>query len=50
MHINLKRLVGSDKSILFWFDVWFGEIPFYILFSNLFAKAKTPGVIIVAHV
>jgi hypothetical protein len=50
MHINLKRLVGSGKSILFWFDVWFGEVPFYILFSNLFAKAKTPGVITVAQV
>jgi hypothetical protein len=48
MRISLKRLVGSGDSILFWFDVWYGEIPFYILLSNLFAKDKTPWVITVA--
>jgi hypothetical protein len=42
MRINLKRLLGSGDSILFWFDVWYGEVPFYILFPNLFANAKTP--------
>jgi hypothetical protein len=30
--------------------VWYGEVPFYLLFLNLFAKAKTPRVITVAQV
>jgi hypothetical protein len=34
----------------FWFDVWYGEVPFYILFPNLFAKAKTPGLITMEQV
>jgi hypothetical protein len=42
MRISLKRLVGSGDSILFWFDVWYEKVPFYILFPNLFIKAKTP--------
>jgi hypothetical protein len=50
MCISLKCLVGSGKSILFWFDVWYGEFPFYILFPNLFAKAKTPRLITVEQV
>jgi hypothetical protein len=50
MRINQKRLVSSGTSILFWYDVWFGEVPFYILFSNLFAKAKSSRVITVAQV
>jgi zinc-binding in reverse transcriptase len=50
MRINKKRLVGSSTSILFWFDVWFREILFYILFSNLFTNAKSPGVITVVKI
>jgi hypothetical protein len=50
MRISLKRLVGSGESILFWFDVWYGEVPFYILFPHLFAKAKTPKLITMEHV
>jgi hypothetical protein len=50
MCISLKRLVGSGESILFWFDVWYGEVPFYILFPNHFAKAKTPGLITMEQV
>jgi hypothetical protein len=48
--INQKRLVGSDTSILFWYDVWFGEVLFYILFLNLFAKVKSPGVLTLVQV
>jgi hypothetical protein len=42
MCINMKFLVGSSTNILFWFDIWYGEVPFYIQFSNLFAKTKSP--------
>jgi hypothetical protein len=50
MRINQKRLVGSGNSILFWYDIWFGEVPFYILFPNLFAKAKSLVLITLAQV
>jgi hypothetical protein len=48
MSINMKYLVGSGVKILFWFDVRYVEVSFYILFLNLFAKAKSPIKIIVA--
>jgi hypothetical protein len=41
MYINMKSLVGTGNNILFWFDISYGELPFYIQFSNLFAKAKS---------
>jgi hypothetical protein len=41
IHISLKHLVGSGDSILFWFDVWYGEISFYILFPNLWVTTVT---------
>jgi hypothetical protein len=50
MRINQKRLVGSGNSILFWYDIWVGEVPFYILFPNLFAEAKSSGLITLAQV
>jgi hypothetical protein len=43
MRISLKCLLGSSNSILFWFDVWYREVPFYIVFPNLFAKAFLIG-------
>jgi hypothetical protein len=50
MCINQKRLVGYGISILFWYDVRFGEVPFYILFPHIYAKAKSSGVITLAQV
>jgi hypothetical protein len=35
---------------MFCFDIWFGEIPFYLRFLHLFAKAKYIDKIIVAAV
>jgi zinc-binding in reverse transcriptase len=50
MHINMKSLVGTGQNILFWFDIWYGEILFYIQFPNLFAKAKSPLTLTVVQV
>jgi hypothetical protein len=35
---------------LFWFDIWYGEVPFYIQYPNLFAKTKSPLTITMAQV
>jgi hypothetical protein len=50
MRINMKFLVGSSTNILFCFDIWYGEVLFYIQFPNLFAKAKSPLTLTVAQV
>jgi hypothetical protein len=50
MRINMKYLVGPGHNILFWFDIWYGELPFYIKYPNLFAKAKSPLTITLAQI
>jgi hypothetical protein len=50
MQINMKLLVSTDTNILFWFDIWYGEVPFYIQFFHLFAKTKSPLTTTVAQI
>jgi hypothetical protein len=50
MQFNMKSSVGTGNNILFWFDIWYGEVPFYIQFPNLFSKAKSPLALTVAQV
>jgi hypothetical protein len=42
MRINLKRLVGSGESILFWFNVWFGEVFFFIFCFQIYLLRTKP--------
>jgi hypothetical protein len=40
MRINLKHLVGSSNFIIFWYDVWFGEVSFTSFFLIYLLRPK----------
>jgi hypothetical protein len=40
----------NGATVLFWCDVWYGDVPLFIYFPNLFAKAKSSDIVIVAPV